>query len=278
MVTAKHTLNEVNAELHYRCTGTGDDVLLIHGWVSSGRMWSRLSEGVAGQARCWAVDLCGFGESALPDGDEYCLNLELHAAMLIEFCQAQDIRPKAIIGHSMGGLLALKMAAMRPDLMDRLVLMSPVVTGRFGRFIELNRVITSDFGQAAIARSKPIWSFIQSDFMDVFTPMLMMPWFTHPQEAARIRQDFKRSAWAAATYAIDSIARENMLPYLDQIAHPTLVIVGGRDGTVPPREGRLAAERLPNGRLLELAGVYHQPLDEAPADVIAAVQTFLSET
>lgn len=267
----------LHAELHYSCTGSGADVLLIHGWVSSGRMWSRLSEALAHKARFWSVDLCGFGESPLPDGEDCPLSLELHAAMLIDFCEAHDIRPKAIIGHSMGAMLALRMAALRPDLMERLVLMSPVVTGRFGRFIELNRVIASSLGQAALARSKPIWSFMQSDLMDIFTPMLMMPWFTHPEAAVRIRQDFKRTSWQAATYAIESIARENMEPYLDQITHPTLVIIGSRDTTVPPREGHLAANRLPNGRLLELPAVYHQPLDETPATVIAAVHDFLTE-
>jgi len=271
MVTPHHT-----AELHYTCTGTGADVLLIHGWASSGRMWARLATTLAHRARFWSVDLCGFGESPLPDGDG-ALNLEDHAATLIDFCEAHGIRPQAIIGHSMGGMLALKLAVLRPDLMDQLVLMSPVVTGRFGRFIELNRVITSEFGQAAIARSKPIWSLIQSNVMDVFTPMLAMPWFTNSEAAARIRQDFKRTSWQAAAYAIESIARENMEPYLDQISHPALVILGSRDGTVPPHEGRLAAGRLPNGRLLELPAIYHQPLDETPATVIAAVHDFLSE-
>jgi pimeloyl-ACP methyl ester carboxylesterase len=274
MMTAKYNLD---AELHYSCTGSGADVLLIHGWVSSGRMWSRLSDALAHEVRCWSVDLCGFGESPLPDGEDCSLSMELHAAMLIEFCETHNIRPKAIIGHSMGGMLALKLAAMRPDLAQRLVLMSPVVTGRFGRFIELNRVIVSAIGQAALARSKPIWSLFQSDLMDIFTPMLMMPWFTHSEAAVRIRQDFKRTSWQAATYAIESIARENMEPYLDQITQPTLIIVGSRDTTVPPREGQLAANRLPNGRLLKLPAVYHQPLDEMPDTVIAAVHDFLSE-
>jgi pimeloyl-ACP methyl ester carboxylesterase len=197
--------------------------------------------------------------------------------MLIEFCEAHNIRPKAIIGHSMGGMVALKLVAMRPDLAQSLVLMSPVVTGRFGRFIELNRVIVSSIGQAALARSRPIWSLIQSDLMDIFTPMMMMPWFTHIEAATRIRQDFKRTSWQAATYAIESIARENMEPYLDQITQPTLVIVGSRDTTVPPREGQLAAKRLPNGHLMELPTVYHQPLDEMPDTVIAAVHDFLTQ-
>lgn len=265
-----------HAEMHYTCVGTGPDVLLIHGWASSGRMWSRLTHRLAGQARFWSVDLCGFGETPLPDGNR-ALDLEQHAATLIDFCEAHDIQSQAVIGHSMGSLLALKLAVLRPDLMNRLILMSPVVSGRFGRFIELNRVIASDFGQAALARSKPLWSLIQSDMMDIFTPMVMMPWFTHPEAAARIRQDFKRSRWQAAAYAIESIARENMEPYLHQITHPTLVILGSRDTTVPPREGRLAADQLPNGRLLELPAVYHQPLDEASARVIPAVQAFLTE-
>jgi pimeloyl-ACP methyl ester carboxylesterase len=264
-------------ELHYTCIGTGADVLLIHGWASSGRMWSRLMQGLGKHFCLWAVDLCGFGDSALPDTD--CpLDMEMHTATLIDFCQAHDIRPRAIVGHSMGGMLALKMVAAYPDLAERLVLMSPVVTGRFGKWVQLNRVVTSDVGKFAITRSKPLWTLFQSNFWDVFTPMLMMPWFTHLDAAARIRQDFKRADWQAIASAIDSLARENLEPYLDQIPHPTLVILGSHDTTVPPREGRLAADRLPAGRLLELPSIYHQPLDETPQTVINAVHDFLIET
>jgi pimeloyl-ACP methyl ester carboxylesterase len=107
---------------------------------------------------------------------------------------------------------------------------------------------------------------------------MMIPWFTHPDAAARIRQDFKRADWYAIASALDSIARENLEPSLHQISHPALVIVGSQDTTVPPLEGRMAARRLPAGRLLELPSVYHQPLDETPETVIDAVRDFLIES
>jgi pimeloyl-ACP methyl ester carboxylesterase len=269
--------SSLTAELHYTCVGRGADVLLIHGWASSGRMWSRLAQELKHQFRFWMVDLCGFGASPLPDGDNS-PDLELHTATLIEFCQVHNIRPDAIIGHSMGGMLALKMAVSHPDLMRRLVLMSPVVTGRFGNSVELNRLLTSDLGKFAISCSKPLWSFFQLDIFDVFTPMMMIPWFAHREAALRIRQDFKRADWQAITAALDSIARENLESHLSQLPHPALVIMGSRDTTVPPHEGRLAASLLPNGRLLELPAIYHQPLDEAPQTVVQAVNTFLTES
>jgi pimeloyl-ACP methyl ester carboxylesterase len=239
-------------------------------------MWTRLMRELRHIARFWAVDLCGFGQSPLPE-PECPLDLETHTAMLIDFCDTHGIRPRAVIGHSMGGMLALKLAATRPDLAERLVLMSPVVTGRFGRWIELNRVVTSDLGQFAMSHGKPVWNLLQTNAMDLLTlPIMMIPWFTQKEVALRIRQDFKRSSWPAASYAINSMAREDMTPYLDQITQPTLVIVGSRDTTVSPTEGRFAAHRLPSARLLELPAVSHQPLDESPRRVIAAVEDFLT--
>ena len=158
-------------ELHYTCIGTGADVLLVHGWASSGRMWLELMRTLGHQYRFWAVDLCGFGESSLPDGD-CTLDMEMHTATLVQFCRAHDIHPHAIIGHSMGGLLALKLAAEHPDLAERLVLMSPVVTGRMGKWLDFNRVITSDFGRFAMTRSKQLGTFIQSGLFDIFTPLI----------------------------------------------------------------------------------------------------------
>jgi pimeloyl-ACP methyl ester carboxylesterase len=256
--------------LYYTCAGNGPDVLLIHGWSSSGRMWTRLSDALRNKARLWSVDLYGFGASPRPERGQP-PDIDQHTAMLIDFCEAHGIRPKVIIGHSMGGMLALKLALARPDLMEQLVLMSPVVTGRFGHPLEINKALSTDWGQYALARAKPFWLLTQN----ILAPLLDIPWFMDREVAARIRQDYQRADWLAASQALASIARENLGPHLPTISHPALVIIGGLDSTVPPDEGRLAARMLPKGRLLELPKVGHQPLDEAPQSVIQGVDDFI---
>jgi 3-oxoadipate enol-lactonase len=259
--------------LHYTCTGDGPDVLLLHGWASSSRMWSPMVKSLAKRARLWTVDLYGFGDSPRPMGDQP-LDMGLHEATLVHFCQQNDLHPKLVIGHSMGGLLALKLALDYPELVERLMLLAPVVTGRFGYRVDLNRLVASDWGTFALAKSKPFWILSQNIFM----PLLAVPhyWYLGAEASARIVEDYRRASWQAAAYAIQSIARENLEPHLPSISQPALVMVGSWDSTVPPNEGRLAAGRMPNARLVELPGVRHQILDERPQQVVAAVETFLA--
>jgi pimeloyl-ACP methyl ester carboxylesterase len=267
MIATRSALN-----LHYNSHGIGPDVLLVHGWASSSLMWERLMRDLGHVAHFWAVDLYGFGLSPRPD-DHESVTVQDHMEMLLDFCTHYGIRPKTIIGHSMGSLLSLKIAASQPDFTDKLVLMSPVVTGRFGYPIDLHRLFTNELGSYTLSKSKPLWMLAQT----VISPIFTRPahWYLDQATAFRIQQDFQRASWPASAHALQSIAKENMQPYLPMIQQPTLVILGGNDTTVPPDEGRLAAKELPNAKLLELPSVHHQPLDEQPERVVSAVRDFL---
>lgn len=263
-------------QLHYTQTGTGPDILFVHGWVSSERMWTPLVEELSANFRCWAVDLIGFGASPHPSETSEA-DIETHTRSLIEFCDAHAIHPVAIIGHSMGGMLTLNLALMRPDLAERLVLIAPVVTGRFGRPVVLKSFMTSAFGDYALSHFKTLWSMVQSDVIDAFTPLLTTPGFVNEATMVRVRQDVKRASWQAAASGLRSIARQDLGPRLREIRQPALVIVGSNDMTVPPEESRYAARHLPEGRLLEIPNISHQALDDAPRPVISAVRDFLTE-
>jgi pimeloyl-ACP methyl ester carboxylesterase len=258
-------------DLYYECTGDGADVLLIHGWASSGRMWDRLVNALRHRVRFWNVDLPGFGASRLSP-DALGLDINEHAAALIDFCDQQNIRPQVVMGHSMGGMIALKMALRRPDLMRSLVLASPTVTGRFG--YNANTLLNSPLGRTMMLNSKPFWEFAQSDFLRQWMPLAL---YADKNAAERIQKDFQRMGWQAAISGLDSIARENLGPHLDKIQQPTLVIVGTWDYTVPPDEGKLAAGCMPNARCVEFTGSHHQPLDEEPEHFIEVVRIFLQE-
>jgi pimeloyl-ACP methyl ester carboxylesterase len=263
--------------LHFTASGRGPDVLLIHGWASSSAMWTPLMEGLRQDYHCIAVDLIGFGDSPRPE-PHHELDIAMHLQSLIAFCERRHLRPRAVIGHSMGGMLTLKLAQARPDLMDKLVLLAPVVRGRFGSLLELHKLVNSEMGDYALQRSEALWKLVQSDMVDVIAPLLSRPGMADEHSVLRIRHDVKRSSWRAAAHGIRSIARENLGPHLHTIQHPALVIVGSRDLTVPPEEGKHAAEHMPHGELIELAGLSHQVLDESPRRVIEAVRQFLVTT
>src|SRR5689334_12635198 len=108
MIDVKH-LSVGDTEFSYRVSGSGPDVLLIHGFVSSGRMWEALICELAPHYRLWALDLIGFGDSRHSDLTRV-LTVHDQAEFIAAFCAAVGIRPYAVIGHSMGGAITLNLA------------------------------------------------------------------------------------------------------------------------------------------------------------------------
>jgi pimeloyl-ACP methyl ester carboxylesterase len=231
-------------------------------------MWSRLSASLRDIARCWAVDLAGFGRSPIPRHIRP--DLDAHVAWLAEFMEMYGIRPRLVIGHSMGGMLALKLAYTRPDLIERIALMCPVVTGRFA--FNANQVFTSQLWMLMSAKTEKFWSLIQSDPL---APVFSAPLYVDRTHWQRYVSDFQATRWHAAIGALESIANSSIEARLAQIHQPTLVVVGARDFTVPPEEGRMAARLMPNARLVEFETAHHQPLDELPERFSALVRDFL---
>jgi len=231
-------------------------------------MWTSLADALSDVARCWSLDLAGFGRSPLPGHIRP--DLDAHLAWISAFCELHQVRPKVVIGHSMGGLLALKLAHERPDLAQSLVLMCPVVTGRFG--LSANDVFSSHFWMMISARTRKIWSIIQSDRL---APVFSAPFYVDRALRPRYVRDFQSTSWDAAVAALESLARNTMHSHLATITQPALVVVGARDFTVPPDEGRLAAQAMPNAQLVEFERAHHQPLDEEPDRFIAHVREFM---
>jgi pimeloyl-ACP methyl ester carboxylesterase len=263
--------SDTPTNLRYDTVGdSGRDWLLLHGWGSSRRMWDRPVREFSKAARCWMVDLPGFGDSPLvsPDGNPG--DLDHYTDALAEFCVQKNIRPQVVIGHSMGGLLTLKLALAHPELMERLVLVSPVVSGRF-LTLGLGRLLARYPARALALRLGWLWTLVQSPHL---APIMALPWVTNPSVKARVYGDMQRVQWPAALTLL-SLASQNLTPRLHEIQQPTLVLVGTRDLTVPPSEGRLAARLIPNAQLVEFPRTYHQLVDEQPERFIEAVRTFL---
>ena len=120
---------EWQAELHghdvvYRLAGGGSSkpvVVLIHGMVNSSRHWQAVAEGLAQDHTVIAPDLIGHGDSATPRGD---YSIGAHAAAIRDLLSALGVRRATIVGHSLGGGVAMQFFWQFPDQVERLVLIS----------------------------------------------------------------------------------------------------------------------------------------------------------
>ena len=128
---APHTVVLHGHELSYVDSGSGPVVLFIHGILGSQRQWSRLVDKMDDDHRVLVPDLFGHGESAKPMGD---YSLSAHAAAMRDLLDHLGIRRVTLVGHSLGGGIAMQFYYLFPERVDRLVL---VASGGLGREVNL---------------------------------------------------------------------------------------------------------------------------------------------
>ncbi len=107
--------------IRYSVTGGGPAVLLVHGWLSSSRVWERLAGRLAQRFTVYTLDLSGFGESDKPLSG---YGIRNGSRLLYAFCAHFGLTRANVIGHDLGGAMAVKLAADHPDVVGRLVIVS----------------------------------------------------------------------------------------------------------------------------------------------------------
>ncbi len=107
--------------VHYEVLGRGRPVIFLHGWLGSWRLWIFPMQVISIQFRAYAIDLWGFGDSA---HQKQGYSIEYQAQMLRQFMDQLGIGKIALIGHSLGGLVAFRFAARWPEAVDRLMTIS----------------------------------------------------------------------------------------------------------------------------------------------------------
>jgi pimeloyl-ACP methyl ester carboxylesterase len=233
------------ASLSYQVTGAGTPLLLVHGLAGSCRWWAKNVPDLSRSFRVYAIDLIGFGRSrARRTAPRFVLDEA--AAILLAFMDRMDIERASIVGHSMGGHIAVMLAAEAPERVARLVLVDaavlPIGRGRPGHLVGLST------------------AFLR--FPIGFLPVLILD--TLRAGPATI--------WRAARELLASDIRDT----LRRIDAPTLIIWGERDTIVPHRLGYELAASLPGATLLVIPGAGHNPMWERPKPFNRAVLDFLA--
>ena len=107
--------------------GSGPPLLVVHGYLWSGAVWEDVFPYLARSLRVVVPDLPGFGESEKPPPARYAYGYEAFTESLVDLVAALGVGRVSVCGHSMGGAIALMLAAHHPDLVEKLVLVDPIV-------------------------------------------------------------------------------------------------------------------------------------------------------
>lgn len=255
---------------HVQVTGTGPDILLLHGAGASSHSWAMLRSFMPGY-RLIAPDLPGQGFTR---AGRRSFGLDAMADDLVALCADQGWRPDAIIGHSAGAAIALRMAEIIPDRPGAIIGINAAL-GPFDGFAgwlfpKLARAMTlSPFVSHLVTRyasqPKRVERLISSTGSTLANPDL-----------ERYRQLFTAPAHVEATLCMMADWQlEPLLERLPQIGLPVRLIAGAGDVAVPAHVSQRAADWLPSAEYVELPGLGHLAHEEAPEAVATQIAGFL---
>ncbi|MDY7232184.1 alpha/beta fold hydrolase [Hyalangium rubrum] len=265
----------------------GRTVLLLHGKNFSGSSWEPTMKALVARGyRVVVPDQIGFGKSTKPATYQFSFaQLATNTRALLD---SLGIERVSVVGHSMGGMLAVRFALQHPERLDQLLLVNPIGLEDYEDLVAY-RPIDEWYRQELAATPESLREYQrQSYYAGEWKPeyeRLLEPqagWTQHP--------DYARVAWCSAlTY--DMIFTQPVVHDLPRLRVPTLLIIGQRDRTALgrpwakpevaptmgdyPKLGRRTAEAIPNAKLVEFPGVGHLPQIEAFDRYIEALGQFL---
>ena len=258
--------------LHYVDYGSGPPVVLVHGVGGCWQWWLENLPELGLSSRVIAVDLPGFGDSEpLPSPGEMSSHVETLAALLDQL----ELDRVVLVGHSLGGLIAMMFAIQHPNRLDGLVSVcgGGIVIGRR----RLDAIVKGFLLFNGLFSRTP--RLVRALALRPRLRRLMFEPFTgHPEtlSAALAAQILPRMAAPGFADAVVSGAR--MASEIDPvgIATPTLLIWGERDPILPVARARELAGRMPQARLIALDGVGHCPMFESRDVFNAALSGFVA--
>ncbi|MEU1487648.1 alpha/beta hydrolase [Streptomyces sp. NPDC005752] len=261
--------------------------LFVHGLGGSSQNWSALMPLLADTLHCEAVDLPGFGDSPPPDDGNY--SVTGHARAVIRLLDAGGRGPVHLFGNSLGGAVATRVAAARPDLVRTLTLISPALPEiRVQRPAVPTAMLALPGVASLFARLTRGWTAEQR------TRGAMALCYGDP---ARISDEAFRHAvaemerrlelpyfWDAMTRSARGIVdaytlggQQGLWRQAERVLAPTLLVYGGRDQLVSYRMARKASAAFRDSRLLSLPDAGHVAMMEYPEAVAQAFRELLDE-
>jgi pimeloyl-ACP methyl ester carboxylesterase len=277
----EHTIRLHGHAVGYRTAGDdGPLVMLIHGITGRGAAWDPVTKRLARAHRVLVPDLLGHGTSAKPRGD---YSLGAYAAGLRDLMIALGEPSATVVGHSLGGGIAMQFAYQFPERVERLALVS---SGGLGR--EVNLVLRA----AALPGAEHVM------------PLLVSPWLVSAatgaaraldrvglrlgtdlvgmgEGMASLRDRAAREAFVATVRAVIDTGgqRVNASDRLYLAAEvPTQLIWGERDPMIPVAHGRAAHAAMPGSRLEVFENAGHFPFQDDPERFAAVLSDFIAGT
>jgi pimeloyl-ACP methyl ester carboxylesterase len=265
MTISRRDLVVDGLRLHVAEAGEGPALLLVHGLTASHAVWQHTLEAFAERWRVIALDLPGHGESAKPDAP---YTIDFFAGMVRSLARAVGLEQAVVVGSSLGGRVALELAAWYPSFTRALVLAAPAY-GYSPAMRPIGRALQAFTGPRVLRAT------LDEAFQRSFHDRTRIGHATRRRilEERLQAADFPEFARAVAR-SLGGVLAADPQP-LERVTQPVLVVWGRQDGLVPLGRSKRLLRRIPHARLHVLDRCGHLPMLEQPAAFNDVVEEFL---
>lgn len=257
--------------------GSGPAIVFVHGLSGRWPNWLEQMAALSRRHRVIAMDLPGFGDSPMPAEP---ISMARYADIVGSLMGELGVASAAVVGNSMGGLIASELAISHPALAERLVLVSsagistnrePTAAMRFTALSGLDRALAGGAGLLAaradrIARHRRL--------RDAGLALVVR----HPSRLppALLSELIRGAGKPGLMGALESLIADDLRSRLGLIGCPTLIVWGERDRLLGVRDSEVFARLIGDSRLVIFEDTGHMAMLERPAAFNALLEDFLS--
>lgn len=263
--------------LAYREQGEGEPILLIHGFGANAYTWRLLEPALAGSHRVIALDLKGFGQSDKPLDKKY--SALDQATLVSEFIEQKDLKNLTIVGHSLGGGVALVLAldedSRKRGRIEKLVLIDSVA---------YPQKIPFAFNLLSAPVIGPVANFLVPKELQARAALRIAyhdnSKFDSKDVAEYAGPLHDRGSQHAMIYSVRQIMPENidaLSALYSTIDVPALILWCDHDKVIRPHVGWRLHQELPNSTFRLVRGCGHIPQEERPEETAQALLAFLAQ-
>lgn len=262
------------ARLYYYAAGSrgaGEPIVLLHGFPTSGHVWSNVVSLLPPGHRVVVLDMLGYGRSDPPAA--HGVDIKSHADRLIAVLDHLGISFACVVGHDLGGGVAQSAATRYPQRISRLCLVNSVAFAAWPtRGVKLARAMVP------LTRHLP-----SSWILSVVRAELLRGYQDHERGSHDIDLYLRpfadadgRDALMAHLIALDSRETATLAPRLKELVSPTAIVWGEHDPFLPESVGEQLRSTIPGSTLDVISGARHFIPEESPHRVAAAVEALLA--
>lgn len=248
-------------------------VLLLHGVPTTGYLWHDVVRDLETSSRCVVPDLVGCGDSESP-ADHAAYGPSQQAQTMLALLDHLGVETAAVVGHDIGGTIAVEMAGLAPERVEALALLTPLLHPSMWparSALPFTLPVSGEVSVEALRRVPGLGELVLRRALDP-----AMPVEEARQYLAPIRTATGGAGLLRVLRAVDPAAAQAFLPTLADI--PTLLLWGEGDPIHPVSYGRMCADDIPGASWVPVSGGGHLLPTRMPQRVAEELAAFLAES